>query len=96
MTSPSTACRSLLPRSMPSIGRLLAPPRRRSEHAAECGRRLIEAKALLPHGEWLPWLEANTEVIPRQSQKYMRLADNWEEIKSEPAGRIWVSTAPWN
>ena len=51
------------------------------EHAAECGRRLIEAKSLLPHGEWLPWLEANTEVVPRQSQKYMRLANNWEEIR---------------
>ena len=47
-------------------------------HAAECGRRLIEAKALVPHGEWLAWLEANTEVVPRQSQKYMRLAEGWE------------------
>jgi hypothetical protein len=51
------------------------------EHAAECGRRLIEAKALLPHGAWLPWLEANTEVVARQSQKYMRLAEGWEEIE---------------
>ena len=22
----------------------------------DIGRRLIDAKALLPHGEWLPWL----------------------------------------
>ena len=50
-------------------------------NAAECGRLLIEAKVLLPHGEWLPWLEANTEVVPRQSQKYMRLAEQWEEIQ---------------
>lgn len=53
------------------------------EHAAECGRRLLEAKALLPHGKWLPWLETNTEVVPRQSQKYMRLAENWNEIEPQ-------------
>ena len=39
------------------------------EHAAECGRHLIEAKALLPHGDWLPWLEANTEVGPAPVSK---------------------------
>jgi hypothetical protein len=43
------------------------------EHAIECGRLLLEAKALIPHGEWLPWLEANTMVSARQSQRYMRL-----------------------
>ena len=58
------------------------------EHAAECGRHLIEAKALVPHGDWLPWLKANTEVVPRQSQKYMRLANHWEQVsaKSELGG----------
>jgi hypothetical protein len=63
------------------------------EHAAECGRLLIEAKALLPHGEWLPWLEANTEVVPRQSQKYMRLAANWEQIESEPGSHLSINDA---
>ena len=58
------------------------------EHAAGCGRHLIEAKALVPHGDWLPWLKANTEVVPRQSQKYMRLANHWEQVsaKSELGG----------
>jgi hypothetical protein len=42
------------------------------EHAAECGRLLLEAKASVPHGDWLPWLEANTSVSARQSQRYMR------------------------
>jgi hypothetical protein len=44
------------------------------EAAVECGRLLIEAKSQIPHGQWLPWLEANTRVGARQSQKYMRLA----------------------
>jgi hypothetical protein len=32
------------------------------ESAAECGRLLLEAKELVEHGEWLPGLEAHTEV----------------------------------
>ena len=65
------------------------------ERAAECGRRLIEAKALVPHGEWLPWLEANTNVGARQSQKYMRLAEGWAEIeaKSELGSHLNLSRA---
>jgi hypothetical protein len=51
------------------------------EQAYECGHLLNEAKVLVGHGEWLPWLEANTEVSPRQSQKYMRLAANWDKIE---------------
>jgi hypothetical protein len=53
------------------------------ELAAECGRCLIEAKQLVAHGKWLPWLEANTKVVPRQSQKYMRLAQHWSEIEAK-------------
>ena len=52
------------------------------ERAAECGRLLIEAKALVGHGGWLPWLEQNTTVGARQSQKYMRLAKGWPEIEA--------------
>ena len=63
------------------------------KHAAECGRWLIEAKGLLPHGAWLPWLEANTEVSVRQSQKYMRLAQGWEEIKCAPSSHLSINTA---
>lgn len=59
------------------------------EYAAECGRLLLEAKKLVPHGEWLPWIEAHIEFGERQAQKYTRIAKNWEKIeaakaKSEP------------
>jgi Protein of unknown function (DUF3102) len=43
------------------------------EGIVEIGRLLTEVKARLPHGQWLPWLEANTIVSARQSQRYMRL-----------------------
>ena len=36
------------------------------EHARQAGELLTQAKALLPHGQWLPWLESNCEVSARQ------------------------------
>ena len=38
------------------------------------GRGLIEAKGLLPHGEWLPWLTERVEFSERSAQNFMRLA----------------------
>lgn len=41
------------------------------EHAVEAGRLLLQVKTQLMHGEWLPWLQANVEVSPRQAQRYI-------------------------
>ena len=41
------------------------------------GRGLIEAKALLSHGEWLPWLEERVEFSERSARNFMRLARDW-------------------
>ena len=38
------------------------------------GRGLIEAKGLLPHGEWLPWRTERVEFSERSAQNFMRLA----------------------
>lgn len=43
-------------------------------HAAEAGKLLLEAKAAISHGQWLPWLEENIWVPPRQAQRYMQVA----------------------
>lgn len=40
----------------------------------EIGRRLIEAKAVLSHGAWLPWLEQQVEFSEVTAQRFMRLA----------------------
>lgn len=46
------------------------------EHAIKAGRRLIEAKRLVPHGEWADWLRANVGAISvRTAQRYMRAAE---------------------
>lgn len=44
----------------------------------EIGRRLIEAKAQLPHGDWLPWLEDKVEFSEASAQRFMRLAREYE------------------
>lgn len=51
------------------------------QHATNCGLMLLQVKASLNHGEWLPWLNGEIEsgrlqVKVRQTQKYMQLASN--------------------
>ena len=38
----------------------------------EIGRRLCEAKDMLQHGEWLPWLSRETDFSDRTAQNYMK------------------------
>lgn len=40
----------------------------------EIGRRLMEAKAQLRHGEWLPWLREKVEFSETSAQNFMRIA----------------------
>lgn len=39
----------------------------------EIGRRLCEAKEMLQHGEWLPWLEKETGFSTSSAQRYMQV-----------------------
>ena len=43
----------------------------------EIGRRLVEAKELLNHGEWLPWLRRETEFSERSAQNYMKVFNEY-------------------
>ncbi len=57
----------------------------------EIGKRLAEAKAQLPHGEWLPWLEEKVSFSERSAQQYMRL---WKEYgKSALSADLSISKA---
>jgi hypothetical protein len=42
--------------------------------AIHAGHKLLEAKALLHHGEWLPWLGDRVEMSERVAQYHMQLA----------------------
>lgn len=55
------------------------------EHACRAGELLTQAKSQVAHGGWLEWLAANCEVSPRQAQRYMKVANNWETISKNDA-----------
>jgi hypothetical protein len=64
------------------------------DQALRCGELLLEAKALVGHGHWLAWLHAHTTVTPRQSQKYMRLAEHRAALEQcEPSSHLTLSGA---
>ncbi len=54
----------------------------------KAGRCLIEAKAAVNHGGWLPWLEAHTAVSPRMAQHYMRIARGMAKLPEEKAKSV--------
>jgi Protein of unknown function (DUF3102) len=45
-----------------------------AERSIEAGRALIEAKALVRHGQWLPWLKEHCQLSERSAQLYMKIA----------------------
>jgi hypothetical protein len=72
-----------------------AAVKRGFEHAIAAGKLLLEAKELVAHGEWLPWLQAN-QIGARQAQTYMRLARNrhrFDAIKNESAAYLTIAAA---
>jgi len=50
------------------------------EHARQVGTLLVEAKAAVGHGKWLPWLSENVAFSVRSAQQYMDIAGRWHEI----------------
>jgi len=53
-------------------------------HAKRAGELLVEAKAQLPHGQWLPWLKESCQFSERTAQAYMRVAERWQELEANP------------
>jgi hypothetical protein len=54
-----------------------------AEHGIAAGLLLIEAKAMLKHGQWLPWLSEHCAMSERSAQLYMRLGKNREAIEEQ-------------
>lgn len=58
-------------------------------HAREAGKLLLQAKEMVPHGDWLPWLRGNCpEVSKRTAQGYMRVASKWDELAAATGDRL--------
>lgn len=44
----------------------------------EIGKRLLEAKEQLPHGQWEAWLDKSVEFTPRTAQNFMKIASEFD------------------
>ncbi len=65
-------------------GAAVVAARKGIEHALAAGELLLEAKAQVPHGQWLPWLAENCPTISeRMARYYMRLARNRLELEAQ-------------
>jgi len=53
-----------------------------AQNIIEIGKRLIEAKEMLPHGEWLPWLQEKVEFTERTAQRFMKAANEFSNTTS--------------
>ena len=52
-------------------------------HAIRAGDALIEAKSVVPQGDWLVWLTKNVDVSESAAQIYMRLSKYQEQLPSD-------------
>lgn len=55
---------------------------RGGEVIIEIGKRLIEAKEQLPHGEWAAWLADRVEFSERTAQEFMKIAREWSNPRT--------------
>lgn len=70
------------PRTIETVTQdILQIKQRVGEDFMELGHCLCEAKEMLPHGEWLPWLSERVQFSDRTAQKYMSL---WREYEANP------------
>lgn len=52
------------------------------EHAIRAGEALLEAKAQIRHGEWLPWLAKNFDASEDTAERYMKVASNSARVRN--------------
>ena len=65
------------------------------EHAIRCGQLLLEKKAAMRHGEWIPWIEANCEFDRFSAAKYMKAANVASTAHLDSDSRLALSREIW-
>lgn len=61
--------------------------------AIRIGRKLHEAKSLVPYGEWEKWLETNVNYSASTAQNLMRIADEYGRKESQALADISYTQA---
>jgi hypothetical protein len=64
----------------------------------QVGADLLQAKALLPHGQFRPWVETNVQISLRTAERFMavarRFADKADTLSQLPAGVVHELASP--
>lgn len=66
------------------------------EYGVEIGRRLHEAKEMLPHGQWGEWLKTEVEFSQSTANNFMRLFDAYADDQITLDGAVTKSQALGN
>ncbi|WP_052759703.1 DUF3102 domain-containing protein [Paenibacillus sp. DMB20] len=61
--------------------------------AIEIGEKLIEAKALVKHGDWANWLNENVNYSQSTANNFMRVATEYKELNSQMLANLSYSQA---
>lgn len=64
-----------------------------AQNIIEIGKRLIQAKEMLPHGKWGKWLEEKVEFSDRTARRFMHAANefsNWTSLSDLPPTKIFA------
>ena len=61
--------------------------------SVEIGRRLLEAKALVPAGEWVRWLKDNVDYSVRTAQNLMALSQEYDGSQAQALSRLSYTQA---
>ena len=64
--------------------------------AIEIGRRLVEAKQLVPHGEWGTWLKEKVEFSQSAANRFMRLFEEYADKQGTLFGAVSNSSTLTN
>ena len=57
-------------------------------YAIEIGRRLVEAKSVLPHGEWGGWLKNEVDFSQSTANNFMKLYDEYGQAQISIFGAV--------
>lgn len=60
--------------------------------AIEIGKRLLEAKSLVPYGSWGKWLQENVDYSERTAQDLMRIANEYGKRETQALAEIQNTT----